>query len=145
MPAQEERKQRDSREYNIMQPFRPIPPEPPSPAPRGWSNYLLAAVFGIVAIGLYALFEHGFIGETALLVMLVMAAALVVVVISWFEWAAAFEVRTHREVPPPFDVLAIWPPDEIERRLAGRRSPGAAPADDEGRDAAPGASDAATR
>src|SRR5690606_24900095 len=96
-----------------------------SPRPARRAKVTVTFLFATAAVGLVTLFELSLVSETTLLLLLLTAAGTAVLVASWYDWAAAFEATAGDEVPPPFDLVAIWPLDEtgLERAPAAARQP----------------------
>ena len=95
-----------------MQPFRLPPPEPPRNNHSPALTIIGAVTSAVTALGLFGLFDAGVIDELTFLIVLAVVAAGVVAVTVWLEWSAFSEdSQRNHELPPPIDVISIWPID----------------------------------
>jgi hypothetical protein len=94
-------------------PFRPEPPLPPKVEMWTAIAALLAVILGI-GVALYCFHDAGAIGHAtflAIMVFVVAVAAGIVIAMDIERQAHRDADRRFKEVPPPFDVYMIWPPD----------------------------------
>lgn len=102
-----------------MKPLGRFEPEPPPPRVEFW-KVSIALAFLVLGIGiaLFSFHDAGAISDEVFLAVMVFVLAVCVGVILALDWeqTAHRRARQHwREVPPPFDFIALWSSEDREQ------------------------------
>lgn len=98
-----------------MKPLGRFTPEPPPRAEIWKVSITLALLVLGIGIALFSFHDVGAISDDVFVAVMVFVLAVCIGVILSLDW----EQTTHRqarqhwqEVPPPFDFIALWPPED---------------------------------
>jgi hypothetical protein len=113
-----------------MKPMRSFRPEPP-PRSELWATIAARLLIVIGAgLALYCFLDAGTIDAQAFLAAMIFFAAVstgVIIAIDMEREAGGNARRRFREVPPPFEIYKVWPPEggrgpkhDVQRKGSGR-------------------------
>lgn len=98
-----------------MKPLGRFTPEPPPRAEIWKVSITLALLVLGIGIALFSFHDVGAISDDVFVAVMVFVLAVCIGVIFSLDWeqTAHRQARQHwQEVPPPFDFIALWPPED---------------------------------